>query len=1054
MNLKRIALTAVLSCFGLSSALAQFTSSIQGVVTDAAGAAVPEAVVRVTNVASGVGRAAVTSNEGLYRVLNLGPGTYRVEVAMKGFAPAERPTVPLGISETLRADFTLKIGEVVDQVTVTGEIAQVETEEGRISARIEPVKLKELPMNGRNLFSLLAFQPGVIGRGLSGTFRGASSAQADSFSGETSPQTYANGQRRESNTFSLDGSNTNSPYSNGSNITPNADSIEEVRVVSNNFSAVDGRGSAARIQVISKAGSNSFHGGVSEYFQNNTLSSRNVFETNGVSVFRRNQFGYHVGGPIIRNRTFFFTSYEGLRQSGARSSVVTVETPSFRDWVIQTMPNSIAAKVFRDFPAAVTPTSSFVSVAANPSLVSPPAGMLAYGAASFTPTSHRYGDQFSARIDHELRPGKDKIFGNFYRTHNDSLDGSVRPSFNRERYEASLFVSVNETHTFSPTKLNEFKFGTMRYQGNRPPELPHPEIPLLSAPPIATFGDSSWPQAWWQYGQNFQDIFSWIHGSHSIQFGGEFRRDPTQNINTSNYIPRYDFADILSFANDRPLQMTRLVDPVTGTPTTVSQKLRRIEFAAFVQDDWKVSNNFTLNVGLRYENYPPATDGDGHLNGLVLGAGASFPERLAGASAQFLDRSVRFDNNNFAPRFGFAWNPGGKGKMAIRGGYGITYDRTGKYGGWSSNPPLLATVTLGALFGNTFTYSLGDPGKPYLGYPVDASLRKGLDAHNGINGIRANTSTFDPDFATSYVHNWFFGVQRELQPGWVLEADYTGSAGHKLYNSINVNRFVGDLLSGVFHGYNPSFSAINWAESNSNSIYNAGTFHLRHPFTRGITFEAVYTMGKVLSDSDNDQTALYQNVNDRRSERAPTAFDVARRASFLGVWELPFLRGRKGPAAMLFGGWQLSGTMILQSGMPLNVTNTAPYPRGDYNADGTGGDRPNNPAETVKRDGFQTSDYLHGIFKASDFPIPTLGTNGNLGRNTFRGPGYIQTDASLSKKFFLTERISLGLRLDGYNVPNRTNLLEPVMDLNSNSFGRSTDTLPAKAYQAGLRLLF
>src|SRR5262249_42684909 len=241
-------------------------------------------------------------------------------------------------------------GDVVDQVTVSEQIAQVETEAGRISARIEPVKLKELPMNGRNLFSLLAFQPGVVGWGLSGTFRGSSSAQADSFSGETSPQTYANGQRREANTFSLDDNNTNSPYSNGSNITPNADSIEEVRVVSNNFSAAEGRSVGARIQVISKAGTNTFHGGVSHYFHNNTLSSRNVFETNGVSVFRRNQFGYFVGGPIIKNRTFFFHSYEGLRMSGARSSVITVETPAFRDWVAVNLPNTNRQQGVSKFP--------------------------------------------------------------------------------------------------------------------------------------------------------------------------------------------------------------------------------------------------------------------------------------------------------------------------------------------------------------------------------------------------------------------------------------------------------------------------------------------------------------------------------------------------------------------------------------------------------------------------------------------------------------------------------------------------------------------------------
>ncbi|MCU1325636.1 MAG: Cna domain protein, partial [Bryobacterales bacterium] len=826
--------------------------------------------------------------------------------------------------------------------------------------------------------------------------------------------------------------------------------IEEVRVVSNNFSATEGRSSGARIQMISKSGTNAVHGGVSHYFQNNTLASRNVFESKGVSVFRRNQFGYFVGGPVKRNRTFFFTSYEGLRMSGARSAVITVETPAFRDWVKQALPNSIAAKVFTDFPAIAIPTSSFVSLPTNAALVNPPAGLQAYGAATFTPDSYRNGDQFSVRLDHEIRPGKDKFFGNFYRTRNTSLDGNSRPGFNRERFEHALFWSTNETHIFSSNKINEFKFGTMRYEGGRPPALPHPEIPLLTVSPIASFGDNAFPSAWWQYGLNYKDTFSWIKNSHSLKFGGEIRRDPTENINTSNYVPSYTFNDVLSFVNDKPLQMTRLVDPVTGTPTTQSQRLRRHEMALFAQDDWKVNPNLTVNVGLRYENYAPATDGDGHLNGLVLGKGANLSERLVDASAQFLDRPHRPDNNNFAPRFGFAWNPGGRGKMSIRGGYGVTFDRPSSYGGWGSNPPLLATVTLGAQFGNTFTYSLGDPSKPYLGYPVDASLRKGLDSHNGILGIRVNTSTFDPNYATAYVHNWFFGVQREVRPGWIIEGDYIGSAGHKLYSSVNVNRYAGDLLDGTFSGYNPSFSAINWNQSTGNSIYNAGTLHLRHPFSRGATFEAVYTMGKAIGDSDGG----FQDVNNRRAERAAASFDVARRASFLGVWEIPFLKAKKGPVGAIFGGWQLSGTMVMQSGQPFNITHGASYPRGDFNADGTGGDRPDSPAASLKRDDYGTASYLTGIFKASDFPVPTPGTNGNLGRNVFRGPGYIQTDAALSKKLAITERISMNLRIDGYNLPNRTNLLEPVGDLNSNSFGKSTDTLPAKAYQAGVRVTF
>jgi len=218
----------------------------------------------------------------------------------------------------------------------------------------------------------------------------------------------------------------------------------------------------------------------------------------------------------------------------------------------QALPNSIAAKVLQGFPSIAVPTSNFVSLAPNPAYVSPPAGLLAYGNGTYTPASSRAGDQFSVRLDHEIRPGKDKFFGNFYRTRNTSLDGSSRPAFDRIRFEHALFWSVNETHIFSANKINEFKYGTMRYEGARPPELPHPEIPSLSVAPLAGFGDSSWPQAWWQYGQNYTDTFSWIHASHSIKIGGEFRRDPTDAINTVAYIPSYTFNDVLTRVQNLP----------------------------------------------------------------------------------------------------------------------------------------------------------------------------------------------------------------------------------------------------------------------------------------------------------------------------------------------------------------------------------------------------------------------------------------------------------------------------------------------------------------------
>ena len=263
-------------------------------------------------------------------------------------------------SQTVRANVTLDVGSIGEKVTVEAQVPQVETDLGRLSGTITTQQLKQLPLNGNNLYNLLAVQPGVTGRGLAASFgAGGGGANNDSFAAENQPEISASGQRVESNGYSLDDSSVNSAARGGvANITPNADSIAEVRVVSNNFSAVNGRSSGGQIEMVSKSGTNEFHGGLSEFFQNNTLADRNEFEAS-VPVFRRNQFGYYVGGPIVRNRTFFFTSFNGIRQSGARGQVYSVESPQLRDYVTQNFPNSIAANLLSNYRPAVDANYNF-----------------------------------------------------------------------------------------------------------------------------------------------------------------------------------------------------------------------------------------------------------------------------------------------------------------------------------------------------------------------------------------------------------------------------------------------------------------------------------------------------------------------------------------------------------------------------------------------------------------------------------------------------------------------------------------------------------------------
>jgi Carboxypeptidase regulatory-like domain/TonB dependent receptor-like, beta-barrel len=729
-------------------ASAQFNSAIQGTVTDSQGAVVPGATVKVTNVATGLTRSVVTSAEGVYQVLSLGAGTYRIEVELEGFRKAIREDANVGISETLRVDFAMEISTLSETVKVQAAAPLVETTQGRVSGRVDRVQLQEMPLNGRNLYNLIALQPGVTGRGVSSTF-GAGGAGNDSFSGESAPRINASGQRDEANSFTVDDTSTNGVARGGiTNLTPNAESVEEVRVVANNFSAVDGRNSGAQIQVMTKGGTNQFHGSGSFYFQNEDLSARNTFETE-VPEFTKKQFGYSIGGPVLRSRLFFFTSYEGLRQSGARGSLFTVETPEFRNLVLTTRPNSIGARLLRDYAPGADPTSSFRdlgSPAAGASATGPPDGIFDVGSAFYVPTAWRRGNQFNGRMDYELRPGKDRLYGNVYRTTSYTVNGGIRPAFDVPVLETTHFFNVNHTHIFSSNKLNEARVGMMRLVG-APDDPLHMDVPGITITGATGFGTASYPRGWWQTNWHFKNIFTWVKSAHTLKSGAEVRRMYGSAVNTTNYIPAYTFFSILNFANDEPRQMTRYVDPRTGEPVTAYSELRQTEWALFLNDDWKVTPNLTINAGLRYENYGTFVDKDDTLRNLILGPGQNFAEQLTSARVDFVDRFSPADNNNLAPRLGFAWDPTGTTKMSVRGGYGIAYDRLMNLPAenYRHSPPLRASVSLGQVFGTAFTYSLGDPPKPYLGYPVDPALRVGLDPRNGVIGAKVALTAVEPN---------------------------------------------------------------------------------------------------------------------------------------------------------------------------------------------------------------------------------------------------------------------------------------------------------------------
>jgi hypothetical protein len=289
----------------------------------------------------------------------------------------------------------------------------------------------------------------------------------------------------------------------------------------------------------------------------------------------------------------------------------------------------------------------------------------------------------------------------------------------------------------------------------------------------------------------------------------------------------------------------------------------------------------------------------------------------------------------------------------------------------------------------------------------------------------------------------------------IIEAAYVGSAGHHLVNITDINRYNGDLLDNRLDGYNPSFSQINFAQTNSNSSYHGFTLMTQKQFSRGFSFNVNYTYGKVLTDAEAEQDVTnFYDVDNRRRDRSYASFDVPQRVAFTGVWELPFLRGCSSWLCKAAGGWQLSGYGIFEQGRPLNVFTDAAYPNGDFNADGTRFDRPNAPAESLKRSGFTKREFIDGVFRVADFPRPATGTLGNLGRNAFRGPGFARVDASLMKTIQMSERINANLRLESFNALNRANFNAPITNMNNNNFGKVTSADAGRAYQVSLVLRF
>lgn len=1041
--------------------LGEFT----GVVRDSAHASV--AGVRVVALETGTGRewSTETAPDGVYRLSSLPTGArYELTVASPGFKTAKQTGLALDVGEVRRVDFTLEVGAVTESVTVTAEDSPLSLEKSEVGAVVSQKAVVDLPLNGRSVYQLAELQPGVV------RVAGTGLQESDT----TSARIGAGGTRFRDNQILLDGVTNNNDRQGGrTTINLSPDAVEQFRIVTNNMSAEYGRSGGAVISVISRGGTNEVHGSAFWFLRNDNLDASNTFEARAGSQpeFKQNQYGAAVGGPIIKNRLFYFGSYQGLRLRQPQQRQVTVETPQFRDFVLRTRPNTIAARLLRDFPPLADPTFNIRDIgspAPGVQVAGPADGIPDLGDVFIPIRGFTDDDQVSLRLDTTFNQSRDTITFrfSFLDQERQSASGNSARAFVEDTFELDQNLGLSHTHLFGASVVNDLRLGY-----NFDPQLTdgnYPEIPWVTmnaaGRSATTFGSQSgfvFPLDIRTATYQVYDAISINKGRHGLKLGIEYRHFLENSDFPTNLKPSVAFQDLMDFADDEVLTIAARVNPNTGAPTGTYRNFRQNEIGFFVQDDFKVTSRLTLNLGLRYENFGSLKEKNGLLSTLTT----TGPNPALGMITR-VDKLYGSDNNNWAPRFGFAWDPTGNGKWSIRGGSGIFYSRI-----WSNftgntrfNPPDSISVTLSAL----------TPGQnPQSAYRIpftgDPAFARPLDANGGSVSLRPAAQTVDQGLVAPYNLQWFLGVQRRIGQ-WVAEANYLGNGGRKLLIRNEINRFSGDLNDGALNRVNQSFGSITHGYNAVSSSYHALTTQLSRRFASGYSAQLAYTFSRSI-DTDSEPfgggAAELQGtleVDNLRLDRGLSAFDATHRLAGTFIWELPFFRNSKGLTQAVLGGWQLNGILSLQSGFPFTVITSE-----DYNRDGVMTDRPNAVTAIDRVVGTSPKAFLDGVFGGPEnwsnlFRPAPLGSTPLLGRNTFRGPGYAVIDASLFKQFRLSERLRIQFRTEMFNLTNRVNLRGVTNSLGTFSaatqrwsnvnFGRSVAAFEGRQIQFALKILF
>jgi hypothetical protein len=1114
---------------------AQYGSSLEGTVTDKSGAVVAGATVTITDQATGVSHSAVTGAAGFYRITELPPGNYKVDVEATGFKKNTRSDIPVGSEAASAANITLDTGSASETVTVTGTPSALQTEDANIQGTISAKEVESLPEIDRDPYELLRLAPGVFGDGArfgdgrSGGFPNGSGAVSGSagpggsntaiFQIENQQPISAMGQRVTSNDYLVDGVSVNSlAWGGAAVITPSIESVQELTVLANDYDASDGRSSGAHIKTVTKSGTNALHGGGLFLYHDPNFNAYNKFggysQGSGFAPTLRDddslrQFAGTLGGPIIKNKLFFFFNYEGARANNTTFQEQYVETPQYDANILALRPGTPVATILQQAGLApriaqlLTPScapfsSGTCNVVGTGMDIGSPVGP--YG--TYDPTSTfsngvgggfdgiadldlaeiylpatTKGNQYNARVDYNS--GKNLFSANVFLTYlttvaaDASAQGRPNADFGTKNFSPSGFLSW--VRTINPTMLNEARFNFTRYGYNgitANPQvnwaIPRVEIQGLPEGERVRYGAQQGDNTPAITGENtfaFRDVLSKVFGNKALKFGFEFSREQDNDALIGGARPDQVFQGPWNFANGTPIFEQIEVNPITGAaPIDRPQYFRSSNYGVFVQNDWKLRPNLTVNLGLRWEYYAPPTEAKDNLTNFVP---TSNPDTgLLDGSEINPSQQWKSTWKHFGPRLGFAWSPTKYDSMLVfRGGFGIAYDRFDDniFNNTRSNPPDVASYgiccgTSGDPFvGGQILFNTGTSNNP-LSYPGNPVLATGL----GPNGLPIPTpgGAYVPpniyanpvNMPVPYVYLYSMQMQYSLPKDWVLTVGYQGSAGHHLTRITNLAYFYPVL--------NPSVNQIFNFVPDTNTDFNALTSQFEHRFHHGVSANVQYTYSKSIDQLSAEGPGFVTNQTypiDDHTERGPSDYDATHNFRAYGVWDLPIFRARNDLMGRVLGGWELNGIYQFHSGFPwtpvadnlcpvLGASTLCPIRPTGYN----GGAGSNYETSAFLP---PTSGNFPAISNGTDpyFTLQTSGTTPDfpgIGRNSFRGPRYQDIDLSVLKTFALPpmklvgEGANIQLRMTAYNAFNKLNLAPFSFGSNSTviSYGGSPPT--------------